>query len=149
MTALLAAVLLAAAPAACTAANRPSMSGVEGREPQAATRPLAEEPQVKLGEEPADPAVARARAVERAKKRLSEKLDILAAEIELVSVRAVTWSDSSLGCPEPDRMYAQVLVEGHEVVLEAHGKTHELHVSPKSIVVCHRRSTGTSPPRRP
>jgi hypothetical protein len=121
--------------AGCAAAGRqPENAAVI--EPAFETAAAAGETQVKLGEKPSDPAEARARAVERAKTRLSEKLDIPVAEIELVSAKAATWSDSSLGCPQPDRMYAQVLVDGHEVVLEARGQEHELHVGPKSIVIC-------------
>lgn len=127
MKAWLAAVLLLGATTACAAGSH---------EPQAASRPLAEEPQVKLGEKPVDPAVARERAVERARKHLSEKLGVPTGEVKLVSAKAMTWSDTSLGCPEPDRMYAQVLVDGHEVLLEAQGETHRLHVSRKRIVVC-------------
>lgn len=33
--------------------------------------------------------------------------------------REVTWNDGSLGCPEPDVMYTQALVDGYQVVLIA------------------------------
>lgn len=32
---------------------------------------------------------------------------------------AVVWSDGSLGCPEPDMMYTQALVEGYHVIVQA------------------------------
>uniref|UniRef100_A0A7C1JIC1 Uncharacterized protein n=1 Tax=Caldilinea aerophila TaxID=133453 RepID=A0A7C1JIC1_9CHLR len=32
---------------------------------------------------------------------------------------AVIWSDGSLGCPEPDMMYTQALVEGYHVIVQA------------------------------
>jgi hypothetical protein len=51
---------------------------------------------------------------------LSRKLKVPAEEIEVVREEAVTWSDGSLGCPEPDTSYTQALVEGSKVVL-AHG----------------------------
>jgi hypothetical protein len=41
-------------------------------------------------------------------------------EFALVRAEAVTWSDGSLGCPEPGMMYTQALVDGYWVVLE-HG----------------------------
>lgn len=49
----------------------------------------------------------------------------------LVIVRAerVTWSDTSLGCPNPDEMYAQVLVDGYWVVIEAGGTTLDYRVN--------------------
>jgi len=36
-----------------------------------------------------------------------------------VEVDAVTWPDTSLGCPKPGMMYPQVLVEGVLVQLRA------------------------------
>ncbi|MFO7776813.1 MAG: hypothetical protein R6V28_00505 [Nitriliruptoraceae bacterium] len=43
-------------------------------------------------------------------------------EIELVELSMVTWPDGALGCPEPDTMYTQALVEGYRVVLDADGR---------------------------
>lgn len=43
------------------------------------------------------------------------------SEIEVASVEAMTFNDAALGCPEPDRMYAQVLTSGFIVLLEAGG----------------------------
>lgn len=122
----LAALLLAST--ACATAG--------GLEPTAPSPRAAEEAQVKLGERAPDEAAARERAIERAKTHLATKLDIAPATIALVSAKAATWSDASLGCPEPDRLYAQVVTDGHEVVLEAKGTTHELHVGPKRVVAC-------------
>jgi hypothetical protein len=39
------------------------------------------------------------------------------AEIEIVSTQSITWGDTSLGCPKPGKVYAQVLVNGYWVVL--------------------------------
>jgi hypothetical protein len=95
-----------------------------------------EEPQVKLGEKPPDPAVEKERAIERARKHLADELKVGLDTIVVRSAKAVTWRDASLGCPEKDRMYAQVLSTGHEVILEVAGKTHELHLSPTRVVTC-------------
>lgn len=46
-----------------------------------------------------------------------------AASIVVLRAQAVTWSDGSLGCPEPGMMYTQALVNGYWVVLDAGGKT--------------------------
>lgn len=46
-------------------------------------------------------------------------------EIEIVTAEAVTWSDGSLGCPEPGMGYTQALVDGYRVVIDAAGD--ELH----------------------
>jgi hypothetical protein len=47
--------------------------------------------------------------------------------IEVVSAEAVTWSDGSLGCPEPGGMYTQALVPGYRLVLSAGDETLDYH----------------------
>ena len=58
---------------------------------------------------------------------LAGRLGIAAADVTVVDARAVTWGDSSLGCPEPGMMYTQELVDGTLVVLEAGGRRYEYH----------------------
>ena len=58
---------------------------------------------------------------------LAGRLGIAAADVTVVDARAVTWGDSSLGCPEPGMMYTQQLVDGTLVVLEAGGRRYEYH----------------------
>jgi hypothetical protein len=98
--------------------------------------PAVEEPQVKLGEEPADPAKEKAAAVTRAKDHLVKTLEVRAEDVTLESATAATWPDASLGCPEKDRMYAQVITTGYKVVLKVEGKTHEVHVAGSRAVSC-------------
>lgn len=97
---------------------------------------LAPVAQVKLGEPAPNPAEARAEAVERAKAYLADTLKLSAKEIELESAVKTKWPDASLGCPEKDRMYAQVVTSGWTVTLKAGGRTHEVHVSGKRVVSC-------------
>lgn len=47
------------------------------------------------------------------------------SDVTVIAAEAVTWSDGSLGCPEPGMMYTQALVPGYRVVLEIDGE--ELH----------------------
>jgi hypothetical protein len=49
------------------------------------------------------------------------------AEIEVVSAEEVTWPDGALGCPEPDGMYTQALVEGYRIVLQVDGDEVHYH----------------------
>ncbi|WP_052665022.1 hypothetical protein [Nitriliruptor alkaliphilus] len=49
------------------------------------------------------------------------------ADIEVVSAEEVTWSDGSLGCPEPDGMYTQALVPGYRIVLSVAGEQVDYH----------------------
>ena len=46
-------------------------------------------------------------------------------EIMVVTAESVTWSDGSLGCPEPGMGYTQALVPGYRVVLDVAGE--EIH----------------------
>lgn len=43
------------------------------------------------------------------------------ADIEVILSERVTWPDGALGCPEPDMMYTQALVEGYRIILEVAG----------------------------
>ncbi|HSK10433.1 MAG TPA: hypothetical protein VK911_12715 [Vicinamibacterales bacterium] len=114
------------------------LAGVDGARAQAPPDPVPaqEKPKVRIGEPQTDPEKAREDAIERARKHLGKKLGLEPGQITLESAAAVTWSDASLGCPEKDRMYAQVLTPGHKVILTAAGKTHELHVARTRVVVC-------------
>jgi hypothetical protein len=95
-----------------------------------------EEPQVKLGDEPADPVKEKAAAVSRAKDHLVKTLEVRAEDVTLESATAATWPDAALGCPEKDRMYAQVITSGYKVLLKVNGKTHEIHVAGSRVVSC-------------
>jgi hypothetical protein len=66
-------------------------------------------------------------AVAYAVRDLSEKLAISPDLIVVAGSSEATWRDSSLGMPEPGKMYAQVLTEGFRVTLEACGKKYEYH----------------------
>lgn len=43
----------------------------------------------------------------------------------VTSAMAVTWNDSSLGCPKPGMMYSQVITPGFRVLVEADGKPYD------------------------
>lgn len=77
---------------------------------------------------------AEARAgVERAAARLEEE-DGLPPD-RVVVVEAVEWPDASLGCPEPGRMYAQVVTPGFRIVFEAAGARAEFHTARRGDAV--------------
>jgi len=52
----------------------------------------------------------------RAKEDLAKRLSIEVDQIGLIEAKAVEWSDTSLGCPKPGMMYAQVITPGYRVV---------------------------------
>jgi hypothetical protein len=74
-------------------------------------------------------------AVQLAQEDLRQRLDLAPEAIRLVSVEAVDWPDTSLGCPEPGMMYAQVITPGFRVVLEAERETYEYHTHQGRVVV--------------
>ena len=69
------------------------------------------------------------RLVERATEDLMQAASAESDEITVVSTEEVEWSDTSLGCPEPDGMYAQVITPGYIIVLETGGETFDYHSS--------------------
>ncbi|TVR34237.1 MAG: hypothetical protein EA388_09415 [Nitriliruptor sp.] len=53
--------------------------------------------------------------------------DVDPDDIEVVTAEAVTWPDGAIGCPEPDMMYTQALVEGYRIVLSVDGEEVAYH----------------------
>ena len=45
----------------------------------------------------------------------ASRTGIKRTELEVLSAEAVTWSDGSLGCPQPGMMYTQALVPGFRI----------------------------------
>jgi hypothetical protein len=50
------------------------------------------------------------------------------ATATIVRAEAVTWSDGSLGCPEPGMFYIQIAINGYWVVVELGGRTLDYRV---------------------
>lgn len=77
---------------------------------------------------------------------LSQRLGVPAETITVVEAQEVTWPDASLGCPQPDMMYAQVLTPGYQVVLEAGGQRYDYHgSSPDNMFLCASGSAEAAP----
>lgn len=77
-------------------------------------------------------------AVARAKEVLTKQTGTAADAIEVISVEAKTWNDSSLGCGKPGTMALQVLTDGYVVQLRAQNKTHRVHVAGNQAIICDR-----------
>lgn len=77
-------------------------------------------------------------AFEKAKALVAEKSGLNPAEVELKAWESVTWPDSSLGCPEPGKVYLQVLTPGYRFVFQAGNTTYEVHTDERgrSAVMC-------------
>ena len=76
---------------------------------------------------PYSPAPSEEAAVNLAKEYLSAKLKITPDQITVVLIEKVDWPDTSLGLPEPDMAYAQVIVPGFKITLRALGQDYIYH----------------------
>jgi hypothetical protein len=74
--------------------------------------------------------------VAEVRQDLAGKLKVAPEEIELVDAQPTEWSDSSLGCPQEGQMYAQAIVPGHRVVLQAGDKRYTYHTGGGNWILC-------------
>lgn len=81
--------------------------------------------------------------------KVAAEIDVSPDALTVLSMERVTWRDASLGCPEPGKMYAQVLTEGWRVVYQgAEGRRVEVHATQnlETFVICEGKA---SDPARP
>jgi hypothetical protein len=79
--------------------------------------------------------------VNLARANLRERLCVSRDEITVESVAPVEFPDTSLGVPEPGRMYSQVITPGYVIRLAAAGEVYEYHGSGNRIVFAPDEST--------
>lgn len=85
-----------------------------------------------------------------------QAIEVLAAELNIPqntitidTVKAVDWRDSSIGCPQPDRSYLQVITPGHRITLRVDGAFHFVHEANGRAFVCKKtKSVGGVTDRR-
>jgi len=93
------------------------------RTPTGVSEPSATMPPQEAADVPDDARAAVAWAIED----LASRLHVPAEAIALLSIEAVEWRDSSLGCPQPGHMYLQVITPGYRFVLRVDDTTYEYH----------------------
>jgi len=71
-----------------------------------------------------------------ARRDLAARLNVPEDSVRVASTRPQTWPDASLGCPQPDKMYAQVTTPGFVIELESGGKTYRYHSDLQRVVHC-------------
>ena len=69
--------------------------------------------------------------------------------VKVLRLEAVTWRDASLGCPEPDTFYAQVLTTGVRLVLVHQGQEYDYRVEGERAVRCVQGNTREPLERQP
>jgi hypothetical protein len=72
--------------------------------------------------------------IAKAKEDLAQRLSISVDQINGIDVKSVIWSNSSLGCPQPGMMYAEVLTPGYLILLNANGQEYEYHAGKGSDI---------------
>ena len=65
--------------------------------------------------------------VEAARQDLARRLNRPPGDIELLENRAVAWKSAALGCPQPDKSYAQVVKRGWLIRLAVGGAEYRYH----------------------
>jgi len=82
------------------------------------------------------PAMATLESVTAAVRTDAAKVTGLAAsELVVESAAQVTWSDGSLGCPQPDMAYTQALVPGYRIRIRAGERILDYHASTRGFFV--------------
>lgn len=76
---------------------------------------------------PSNPDSAPETVVEKAILDLVARTGVSPESVTIVAAEAKTWSDGSLGCPQPGMSYTQALVDGSRVLLEADGRLYAYH----------------------
>jgi len=74
--------------------------------------------------------------IEMATSDLAKKLAIGKENITLKDVTQKDWSNTSLGCPKKDMLYAQVIVPGYVIVLDVSGIPYVYHAGSNRVVSC-------------
>lgn len=68
-------------------------------------------------------------AADIARADLAVRLEVDPGSIDVVDVTRVDFPDTSLGCPRPDRVYAQVIRPGYHVLLAYADEVYDYRVS--------------------
>jgi hypothetical protein len=76
--------------------------------------------------------------IQQAVEQVLEKEKGITGEVTVVDYEEVDWPDSSLGCPQPDMAYAQVITPGYKVIVEAEGKQYDVRINESSMngIIC-------------
>ena len=74
-------------------------------------------------------------AVRAAIQDMAARLQVKPNAVQVISVSATDWSDTSLGCPQPGMFYAQIIVPGYTFVLASDGQQATYHADKKGRVV--------------
>jgi len=81
--------------------------------------------------------------INQAKDDLSERLGVDVSAINLVSAKAVSWPDASLGCPQPGMAYIQVPEDGAQIILQVEEILYAYHSGgSRGLFLCEKGAKG-------
>lgn len=89
--------------------------------------PILEESLTMTSTTPESPDLLNLPQVEQAKEDLATRLEITSTQIEVIDIQPKTWSDSSMGCPQPGMAYLQVPEDGLLIRLRVDNQTYDYH----------------------
>jgi len=66
---------------------------------------------------------------------IAADLGVPPESVQVIAMESRDWPDSSLGCPQPAMLYAQVITPGYQVLVEVSGERIEYHTDELGTVV--------------
>jgi hypothetical protein len=66
---------------------------------------------------------------------IADDLGVAPETVQVVGMEPRNWPDTSLGCPQPDMLYAQVVTPGYLVLVDVSGERIEYHTDERGTVV--------------
>ena len=77
------------------------------------------------------------RIVQSARADAARRSGLPAAQLQVLSAAAVTWSDGGLGCPRKGMLYTQALVPGYRVKLKVGSEVWDYHAGERGgVLLC-------------
>ena len=73
--------------------------------------------------------------VEAALDDAARRTKIDRTKLKVLGAESVTWSDGSLGCPEPGKAYTQALVPGYRIRIQAGAEVLDYHAGRRGVPV--------------
>jgi len=71
-----------------------------------------------------------------AQQDLARRLEVSEEDIKVNWIKPKTWTDTSLGCPEPGKDYTQVETQGYQIELEYQGDRYTYHTDMENEILC-------------
>jgi hypothetical protein len=78
---------------------------------------------------------------------LASRLQVPLEAVQFVKFEAVTWPDTSMGCPQPGMEYLQVPQDGALILLQVQGRPYEYHLGgSRGLFLCETIYKDPNPP---